>query len=285
MSAGHIKPKCRCWHCDLAFEDFGGDNLRPSDFLISIRRGAFLSSITPTRRFGSMVHCCCRIVNAIFRRLCSDCRISQARALGPLLRSVVQSVMQAAAHIPSEIRDAPGPTEDGDFDVAGGRWFARDQANHAKVLQLIQQHVGAAVRVVVGGTGIPLQAVIQRMLLSFWYMEKCWSNKIGLTNKDVELYRWVLRQFANDWRELQWQPRVWVHGACVHSGCFAAEYRNFCIFFSISTKRRNVEFKMDIRHSFLGYKMSRPYFGARAFTHVPELDALDTGLLDVACIA
>ena len=122
--AGHTKLKCCCWHCDLAFEDFGGDNLHPSDFIISIRWGAFLRSIPPTSRVGDMVHCCCRIVNAIFKRLCSDGRISQARALGPLLRSVVQSVMQAAAHIPSEIRDAPRPTKDSNFDLAGGRWFA-----------------------------------------------------------------------------------------------------------------------------------------------------------------
>ena len=39
MCAGHMKLKCRCWHCDLAFEDFGGDNLRPSDFTISMRWG------------------------------------------------------------------------------------------------------------------------------------------------------------------------------------------------------------------------------------------------------
>ena len=51
------------------------------------------------------------------------------------------------------------------------------------------------------------------------------------------------------------------------------------IFFSsISAERRNVEFEMDIRHSFPGYKIWRPYFSARAFTHVLELDALDVGL-------
>ena len=48
----------------------------------------------------------------------------------------------------------------------------------------------------------------QRMLLSLWYMEKCWSNKIGLTNKEVEWYRRAVGQFANDWRALQWQPTV-----------------------------------------------------------------------------
>ena len=35
---------------------------------------------------------------------------------------------------------------------------------------------------------------------------------------------------------------------------------------------------MDIRHSFLGYKLFCWYFTARAFTHVLELGALDVGL-------
>ena len=50
-------------------------------------------------------------------------------------------------------------------------------------LQLIQQHVGPQKRVGVGGTCIPLHALIHRMPLKLWYMEKCWSNKIGVTNK------------------------------------------------------------------------------------------------------
>ena len=226
MCAAHTKLKRRCWHCDLAFEDFGGDNLRPSDFVFSIRWGSFLHSIPPTRRVGDMVHSCCRIVNAIFKRLCSDGRISQACALNPLLRTVVQSVMQAAAQTPSKIRDTARPTKDGNFDLAGRRWFARDQANHAKVVQVIQQHLGPQERVVVGGTRIPMHAVIQRMLPSLWYIEKCWSNKIGSTNKEVESYRRAVGQFANHWRALQWQPTMWVHWTCVHCGWFAAEYRN-----------------------------------------------------------
>ena len=139
-------------------------------------------------------------------------------------------------------------------------------------------HVGPQERVAVAGTSIRLHAVIHRMLLSLWYMEKCWSNKIGSTNKEVESYRPDVEQFAIDWRVLQWQPTVWVHWTCVHSGRFAAEYRNFYSFSSIPTERWNVEFKMDIRHLFLGYKILRLYFSVRAFTHVTELDALDVGL-------
>ena len=83
MFAVHTKMKCRCWHCDLAFEDFGGDNLLPSDFIIPIQWGDFLRSITPTCGFGDMVHCSCRIVNAIFKRLGSNGGISRVCASPP----------------------------------------------------------------------------------------------------------------------------------------------------------------------------------------------------------
>ena len=73
------------------------------------------------------------------------------------------------------------------------------------------------------------------MLLSLWYMEKCWLNEIGLTKREVESYRRGVGQFANDRCALHWQPTVWVHWTSVHSGWFAAEYRNFCIFFTILT--------------------------------------------------
>ena len=43
-----------------------------------------------------------------------------------------------------------------------------------------------------------MHAVIQRMLLSLWYVEKCRSNNVGLTNKEVESYRRAVGQFAND---------------------------------------------------------------------------------------
>ena len=55
MCARHTKLKCRCWHCDIAFGNFTGDNLRPSDVIISIRWGDVLRSIPPTRRVGAIL--------------------------------------------------------------------------------------------------------------------------------------------------------------------------------------------------------------------------------------
>ena len=75
------------------------------------------------------------------------------------------------------------------------------------------------------------------MLLGLWYVEKCWSNKVGLTNKEVESDRRVVAQFAMDCRVLQWQPTLWVHWKCVYFGWFVAEYHNLKKISNIPIKR------------------------------------------------
>ena len=64
-----------------------------------------------------------------------------------------------------------------------------------------------------------------------------------------------------------------------HAKCYARVVATTVKPLRMHMERRNVEFKMDIGHLFLGYKILYPYFSARAFTHVLELDALDVGLL------
>ena len=51
------------------------------------------------------------------------------------------------------------------------------------------------------------------------------------------------------------------------------------LFSSIPTERRNVEFKMDVRHCYKGWKISRPYACTLGFAHVLNLSALEVGLL------
>ena len=63
--------------------------------------------------------------------------------------------------MPSVIRDAQRPTEHDNFDLAGGRWFARAETKHTKVVQLM----GHEERVAVDGTRNPLRAGIHCILL------------------------------------------------------------------------------------------------------------------------
>ena len=66
-------------------------------------------------------------------------------------------------------------------------------------------------------------------------MERQWSNKVGSTFQEVEMYKHCVTQFAIDWRALTWQP--------VHSGWFADQYRIFYVFVSFPTERRNVDIR------------------------------------------
>lgn len=54
---------------------------------------------------------------------------------------------------------------------------------------------------------------------------------------------------------------------------------NMYVFSSVPCERRNIRFKMDIRHCFLGYTISRPHLAQRSLAHVVHLHALDHGLL------
>ena len=73
MPACNHEQGLRCWHCDLAHEDFGGEQLCSSDLLPQrVRWGAFLGDIPPERRVGDMAHCACKVVGCVSKRLQAD---------------------------------------------------------------------------------------------------------------------------------------------------------------------------------------------------------------------
>ena len=51
------------------------------------------------------------------------------------------------------------------------------------------------------------------------------------------------------------------------------------MFSSIPVERRNVRFKMDLRHCFLGFALSKPHVSLRGLGHVVNMLALDHGLI------
>ena len=80
------------------------------------------------------------------------------------------------------------------------------------------------------------------------------------------------------WKSLQWKASVWVHLVVCHSTFYIETYRNLYIFSSIPTERRHSVFKLDLRHCYLGYSMSRPHLSQRGLKHVVNMHALDLGL-------
>jgi hypothetical protein len=64
-----------------------------------------------------------------------------------------------------------------------------------------------------------------------------------------------------------------------HSPYLADIHKNFYVFSSIPTERRNVEFKLDVTHCFKAWKLSDPAASKSGFGLVLELASLDAGIL------
>ena len=89
-------------------------------------------------------------------------------------------------------------------------------------------------------------------------------------------------------------PTLCVHGYTIHQsmestsvecsdlgalgGAHLQRWGIFIKFSSIPTEWRNKSFKMDIRHCFQGWKLSKPYVTRWALRHSLHLDALDWGI-------
>jgi hypothetical protein len=98
-------------------------------------------------------------------------------------------------------------------------------------------------------------------------------------NQASHQYFQLVTRFGDIWAALKWKVSTWVHWVVCHSHALAVRHRNFYMFSSIPTERRNVEFKLDVTHCFKGWKISRPHACTRGFALVLDLAALDTGLL------
>ena len=84
-----------------------------------------------------------------------------------------------------------------------------------------------------------------------------------------------------------WQTLAGTRVEGVHLGALGGSpshalgmlHRNFYLFSSIPTERRNVEFKLDVTHCFKGWKLSQPHASRKGFALVLDLSALDVGIL------
>ena len=91
-------------------------------------------------------------------------------------------------------------------------------------------------------------------------------------------YVCTVAQFTKAWKALGWSVPVWVYWMVCHSGEHLQRWGNFINFSCIPTEWRNKAFKMDMRHCFQGWKLSKPYVIRWGLRHSLHLDALDWGI-------
>jgi hypothetical protein len=106
-----------------------------------------------------------------------------------------------------------------------------------------------------------------------------WREKLLLTHDQLKEYHQFATNFGKIWKALGWKVFTWVHWVVRHSSALADLHKNFFVFSSIPTERRNVEFKLDVKHCFKGWKISDPKKCKFGFAVVLNLSALDKGLM------
>ena len=170
MKATHHKDGRRCWHCDTAYADFGGENLRPCPhFQAGVRWGAFLRDIPPERRIGDMAHAASRVCGCVLNRAMADERVSTCPALVNKIKELIIDVNQDAAKIPSDTRLAPQRTT-GCLDITSTPVFIGVTSKRPVQLAVMCKQHSGVVRVGQHGS---FDVFLLRLFVALQYMHRC----------------------------------------------------------------------------------------------------------------
>lgn len=221
---------------------------------------------------GDYVHCTSRVVNILLKRLLDE--FDDPRKAAPL-RALIAKLTTQAHMLPVAQQMAPRATKAGTLDLTASTMLITSKDTHFQI--------GQIARVVektypYGGGNVNLGVAVEALLAALSSLHSFWRQKTPLTTEDKKLYRSLATRFGTLWKTLNWKVSTWVHWTVCHSPALADLHSNFYVFSSIPTERRNVEFKIDVRHCYMGFKISRPYASVLGFGHVLNLSALDKGI-------
>lgn len=237
------------------------------------RYGAYLRCIPPQNRVGDYVHCTCRVVNVLLKRLVSE--FPDPRTLGPL-KDIIEHVVLQSQGLPLPERLAPRHTKTGTLDLTAATLFVTNIELHGRLSQCAR----AIPRKVPFGQGhLNMGAAVQMLCKNLMQLHSFWRQNTDLSVSDLSAYHSLTTLFGKLWHSLGWKVSTWVHWVVRHSAALVTLHKNLYMFSSIPTERRNVEFKLDVTHCYKGWKLSRPYACLFGFAHVLNLSALDVGIL------
>ena len=129
------------------------------------------------------------------------------------------------------------------------------------------------------GSNVNFYVPLHVVLTNFFHCHSIWHKPGTLDPKDIESYTKWCTEFGEAWSALSWKSTPWVHWMLVHSIAVLKKHRTIRLFSSTPTEYRHRMFKLDIQHSFLGNKLTRPMFAQRGFAHVLLLQFVDMQLL------
>jgi hypothetical protein len=282
MLASNHLPGRACWLCPM---DRATLNLLPN--LIAQHRvepvgilGTYLQrAIDPERRVGDYVHATHRIVNGVVK-----CLIGTAGGFpgwAGAVKDVIIQARQDVAKVPIAERIAPRPTKADSLDMTASQVFLRDTRFHQRLVSIAREYANQSAwpcLVQVGARRMGAWVALQCLFHDLGEMFRVWSAKHWLSDEEVTKYAKYCRRFGEVWVGFGWKPTTWVHWAVAHSTFLVDRWRSIYVFCSIPTERRHCGFKMDIRHCFQGWKLTKPYIQKWGLAHSINLDALSQGL-------
>lgn len=277
MAAGNPKKNCRCWNCDRRPEEFNIAWVPEDEMLPIARFGALIPCVPPVRRIGDTAHCTARVTTGFSKRL-RAAAYAHSRAAGLAIKTYFSDLAQEAKKIPiaERVRQASRSKEH-TLDITCAQMFCKSAELHAALVVLVKDMFPFKLK---WGNGrwLRVHLVIQMLLHSLYHLHAVWRSRIHMTGNAVVEYNVHVVQFADCWRALGWTVPTWVHWVIVHSTSVLRRWHNFVKFSSITSEYRNQGFKMDVRHCFQGWKLSRPYLTRWGLRNCLHLDALDWGL-------
>lgn len=270
MSASNHARGRKCWLCRNKVEVL--HHTAPHLHGV-LRYGAFLPSIHPERRIGDYVHATARIANIILDRLES---LNLSR-LTSVVRNIRNTLSLEASQVSVEDRIGWRPRTPNQIDLTQAKLFMDKLDFHKEIVDCVRQ--SSLIRVLYKGSEVGLQVPIQVILNLFRRLRVFWQQRTLFTHADIATYTSYASEFGIAWSACGWKSTLWVHWLVEHSPILVKKWRNIACFSSIPTEYRHRTFKLDIKHSFMGNKLTRPRFASRGFAHVLHLHMLDLALL------
>ena len=187
----------------------------------------------------------------------------------------MNDVKEACKGIPESERRAPRRAREHTFDLTMALAFMANPLWHDQMIEVAKHYMPD----VVSPAGPYIWVVVHTLLRQFATIHKLWRQKTFFSDREVFYYCQAVEQFASGWGDLRWKMSTWVHWTCAHSPFYAKKYRNFYIFSSIPSEKKNSPFKRDSHNSCKGWALLNPRLSIFSMGHVVNMPNLDLGLL------
>jgi hypothetical protein len=276
MAAGNPGRGCRCWVCNRTVAEFN-TAFEPEDTDAGARFGAIAAVVPTSRRIGDHSHCAARCVTAVVKRL-QSAATAHSQGAGRAFRAFVRDLKQEALNVPVADRVRKTTTKEHTVDITTALLLLRN----AKLQQQLIDSVAAGAMGTVewdgSGRWLPVHRVIKLLVDALVYLNAVWRQRTRVTPEVCRVYQDRVVVVAGVWRTLKWTVPTWMHWIFCHSTAVLRRWGGLAKFSSIPSEFRNQGFKMDVRHCYAGWKLSRPYMTTSGLKQCVQLDALDWGL-------